>query len=175
MALVNPWVNSYKRLVPGYEAPVYICCDVQNRSSLIRIPGYDMDDPDAVRIELRSPDAACNPYLSFAAQISAGVKGIKEGVKPPPIRDINVFELSLKKLEKLGIRSLPADLEHALEMMEKSALVKETMGEEFLSHYLAAKKAHFKAYNDSLGHRKDDWSMDHMVSRFEVEELLPIL
>jgi glutamine synthetase len=175
MALVNPWVNSYKRLEPGYEAPVYICCDVQNRSSLIRIPGYDISNPNAVRIELRNPDAACNPYLSFAAQITAGVKGIEEGLKPPPIRDVNVFELSLKKLEKLGIRSLPSDLEHALEKMEKSALVKEMMGEEFLSHYLEAKKAHIKAYKDSLGHRKEDWSMDHVVSRYEVEELLPIL
>lgn len=175
MALLNPWVNSFKRLVPGYEAPVYICCDVQNRSSLIRIPGYDLKSPNGVRVELRNPDPSCNPYLALAAQISAGVRGIEEDLEPPKIQDINVFELSEMEREQLGIKSLPEGLEPALNLMERSDMVKEMLGEEFLAHYLEAKRAHVWAYKQNLGHRSDDKSMMVEVSRYEVEELLPIL
>jgi glutamine synthetase len=172
---LNPWVNSFKRLVPGYEAPAYICCDVENRSSLIRIPGYDMDNPNAVRVELRNPDPSCNPYLSFALQIWAGTKGIVEKLDPPLIRDINVFELGDEEMDEFGIKRLPPDLESALDLMEKSSLVREVMDEDFLNHYLIAKRSHLKGYKESLGHRSDDISMRVQVSRFEMDNLLPIL
>lgn len=174
-AVLNPWVNSYKRLVPGYEAPTYICWDVQNRSSLIRIPGYDLKNPNGVRIELRNPDPACNPYLCFALQIAAGVKGIEEELKPPSGQDINVFHTSDEERTKRGIKRLPPDLGAALDLLEKSKLAKGVMGEEFLARYVEAKRAHVKAYTDSLGHRADDWSMKVQISRFEIETLLPIL
>ncbi|MGA1820076.1 MAG: glutamine synthetase family protein [Thermoplasmatota archaeon] len=174
-AVLNPWVNSFKRLVPGYEAPAYICCDVQNRSSLIRIPGYEMNNPDAIRIELRNPDPSSNPYLSFALQIWAGIRGIVEGLEPPMIRDINVFELSEEEMDSMGIQRLPPEFGAALDLMEASALVKEVMGQDFLSHYLTAKRAHLEGYKTSLGHRKDDISMRVQVSKYEMDELLPIL
>ncbi|MFW3146372.1 MAG: glutamine synthetase family protein [Thermoplasmatota archaeon] len=172
---LNPWVNSFKRLVPGYEAPAYICCDVENRSSLIRIPGYDMSNPNSVRVELRNPDPSCNPYLSFALQIWAGVRGIVEEMEPPAIRDINVFELDDDEMERMGIRRLPPDLRSALELMGGSNLALEVMGERFLEHYITAKKAHLDAYLESLGHRRNDASMRMEISRFEIENLLPVL
>lgn len=174
-AALNPWVNSYKRLVPGYEAPAYICFDIQNRSSLIRIPGYDQNNPDAVRIELRNPDPCCNPYIAFSLQIMAGIKGIQEKMDPPDLKDINVFELSDQQMKQMGIKRLPSDLGSALDLMEGSPLVKETLGEDFLEHYITAKRAHLKDYLQSLGHRAHDSSMKLQVSRFEVEELLPVL
>ncbi|MGA1821973.1 MAG: glutamine synthetase family protein [Thermoplasmatota archaeon] len=174
-AVLNPWVNSYKRLVPGYEAPAYICCDVQNRSSLIRIPGYDMDNPDAIRVELRNPDPSSNPYLSFALQIMAGVRGITENLDPPLIRDIDVFHLTDEEMDSLNIQRLPSDLGSALDLLEGSDLAGEVFGIDFLSHYITAKRAHLKAYRMSLGHRADDLSMRIQVSRFEMENLLPIL
>lgn len=172
---LNPWVNSFKRLVPGYEAPAYICCDVENRSSLIRIPGYDMEDPNAIRVELRNPEPSCNPYLSFALQIWAGVSGIKEKLGSPLIRDINVFELKDNEMDELGIKRLPPDLGSALDLMERSALVKEVIGDEFLNHYMIAKRAHLKGYLDSLGHRREDVSMRVQVSKYEMKNLLPVL
>lgn len=174
-AVLNPWVNSFKRLVPGYEAPAYICFDVQNRSSLIRIPGYEMDNPNAIRIELRNPDPSCNPYLSFALQIMAGTKGIIEKLKPPQLKDINVFELSKAEMEEMGINRLPSDLGHALDRMEEGSVAREIMGDEFLSHYIKAKRSHLEDYVKSLGHRSSDCSYKIQVSRYEIENLLPIL
>lgn len=174
-AVLNPWVNSFKRLVPGYEAPAYICFDVQNRSSLIRIPGYELENPDAIRVELRNPDPSCNPYLSFSLQLMAGVRGIIEKLDPPQIKDINVFELSEEEMKEMGIKRLPSDLGSALDLLEKSPVCKEVMGEAFMKHYIIAKRAHLKAYLDSLGHRRKDPSMKIQVSRHEMEELLPIL
>ncbi|MGA1848198.1 MAG: glutamine synthetase family protein [Thermoplasmatota archaeon] len=172
---LNPWVNSFKRLVPGFEAPAYICCDVENRSSLIRIPGYDMGNPNAIRIELRNPDPSSNPYLSFALQIWAGTKGIIEELEPPKIDDINVFELSDPEMEEIGIQRLPPDLGSALDLMENSSLVREVMGGDFLKHYMIAKRSHLDEYTTSLGHRKDDLSMRVQISKYEMEGLLPIL
>ena len=174
-ACLNPWVNSFKRLIPGYEAPSYILCDIENRSSLIRIPGYDMDNENAVRVELRNPDPACNPYLSFALQITAGVRGVSEKLDPPEIRDIDVFHMDSAEIDGMGIRRLPPDLESALELLEKSELARETMGSEFLSHYVKAKRAHIRDYKRSLGHRKDDCSMQVQISKYEMDNLLPIL
>lgn len=174
-AALNPWVNSYKRLVPGYEAPAYICFDIQNRSSLIRIPGYDTESPDAIRVELRNPDPSCNPYIAFSLQIMAGIRGMREGLEPPELRDINVFELSNEEMDELGINRLPSDLGNALDRMEASDLSRGTLGDSFHSHYIKAKRAHLDHYYNSLGHRSDDVSMNIRISRFEVEELLPVL
>ncbi len=174
-AALDPWVNSYKRLVPGYEAPAYICFDVQNRSSLIRIPGYDLDDPNALRIELRNPDPSCNPYIAFSLQIMAGVKGIVDKLDPPDLKDINVFALSETEMEEKGIRRLPPDLGTALDLMESSDLVRDVLGDEFRTHYINAKRAHLQDYQDGLGHRLKDGSMRTQISRYEIEELLPVL
>ncbi len=174
-ASMNPWVNSFKRLVPGFEAPAYICFDIQNRSSLIRIPGYDQNNPEAIRIELRNPDPSCNPYIAFSLQIMAGISGIREKMAPPEIRDLNIFELTDAEMEEYGIARLPADLGSALDLMEGSSLASEVLGASFLEHYINAKRVHLKGYLDSLGHRINDSSMKVQISRFEVEELLPIL
>ncbi|RLF69451.1 MAG: glutamine synthetase [Thermoplasmata archaeon] len=174
-AVLNPWVNSYKRLVPGFEAPAYICFDIQNRSSLIRIPGYDQEDPDSIRVELRNPDPSSNPYLSFALQIAAGVSGISGKLEPPHMKDVDVFKLSDEEMSGMGISRLPPDLSSALSLMEEGELARSVMGETFLDHYIRAKRAHLEAYRSSLGHRCDDISMRVQVSRFEVEELLPVL
>jgi glutamine synthetase len=174
-AVLNPWVNSYKRLVPGFEAPAYICFDVQNRSSLIRIPGYDQSNENAVRIELRNPDPSCNPYIAFSLQIMAGVNGIIERLDPPDLRDINVFELSDQEMKDMGIERLPPDLGKALERLETSDFAKEVMGKDFHEHYIKAKRAHLSDYLRGLGHRKNDLSMKVQVSRYEMENLLPVL
>jgi glutamine synthetase len=172
---LNPWVNSFKRLVPGFEAPAYICCDVENRSSLIRIPGYDTSDPNAVRIELRSPDPASNPYISFSLQIMAGVRGMIEELDPPKIRDIDVFSLTEEEKDSLGINRLPPDLGMALDLMEGSDLARNVLGDRFLKHYLKAKRSHLNDYLGSMGHRSGDHSMKVQISRYEIETLLPVL
>jgi glutamine synthetase len=142
-AVTNPVVNSYKRLVPGYEAPVYISWSAQNRSSLIRIPATR---GNGTRIELRCPDPACNPYLAFALMLRAGLEGIKNKIDPGEPTNVNIFHLSDKEREERGIRSLPADLKEAIDEMKGSKFVKEALGEHVFSHYLCAKEMEWDEY-----------------------------
>ncbi|MFH0846793.1 MAG: glutamine synthetase family protein, partial [Chloroflexota bacterium] len=124
-AVTSQWVNSYKRLVPGYEAPVYLSWARRNRSDLIRVPEYKPGQEKATRFEIRSPDPACNPYLTFSVLLAAGLAGIKEGLEPPEPVEENVYEMSEAERKRRGIGSLPASLIEAVQLTEKSKLVKE--------------------------------------------------
>ncbi len=166
---LNQFVNSYRRLVPGFEAPVYICWDPQNRSNLIRKPHYEPGREKETRLELRSPDPAANPYLAFAMMIAAGLKGIEEKLPPPRPSRENVYALSAKKRNQLGIGTLPGSLDEAVARAGKSKLVKEVVGERFLNDYLHIKKKEIAEF------RKEKESSKNRLSRYELEKLLPIL
>jgi glutamine synthetase len=127
-AVTNQWVNSYKRLVSGYEAPVYICWAHRNRSALVRVPMYKPGKEKATRIELRSPDPACNPYLAFSVMLAAGLEGIEKGYElPEPVTD-NIYEMTDAERAKHGIGSLPGDLYEAIEAMEGSSMLRRPNG-----------------------------------------------
>ncbi|ALK04641.1 L-glutamine synthetase [Methanosarcina thermophila] len=158
-AIINPVVNSYKRIVPGYEAPVYITWSAKNRSSLIRIPATR---GNGTRVELRCPDPACNPYLAFALMLRAGLDGIKNKIDPGEPTNANIFHLTEKEREKRGIRSLPANLKEAIDEMRGSEFVKEVLGEHVFSHYLCAKEMEWNEYK-AIVH---PWELDkylHML------------
>jgi glutamine synthetase len=163
---LNQWVNSYKRLVPGFEAPVYICWDPQNRSNLIRKPEYEPGNEKAARLELRSADPGANPYLALAMMISAGVKGVEESLPKPKPSNMDVYHISQEEREKLGIKSLPGSLEDAVGLAEKSGLVKSVVGERFLSDFVLNKRKQVADYKESLVQK---------LSPYELEKLLPIL
>lgn len=160
--VLNQWVNSYKRLVVGYEAPAYICWGTKNRSALVRIPEYKPGKENATRVELRSPDPACNPYLAFALMFSAGLKGIEDKLKPLPSVEKDIFHLIKKEREKLQIGSLPGSLEEAICEFEKSELAKETLGEHIFNSLVANKKVEWDLYRTH-------------VSKYELDKYLPIL
>lgn len=158
-AITNPVVNSYKRIVPGYEAPVYITWSAKNRSSLIRIPATR---GNGTRVELRCPDPACNPYLAFALMLRAGLDGIKNKIDPGEPTNVNIFHLTEKEREKRGIRSMPADLKEAIDEMRCSSFVKEVLGEHVFNHYLSAKEMEWNEYK-AIVH---PWELDkylHML------------
>lgn len=146
--LTNPTVNSYKRFIPGYEAPCYISWSESNRSLLVRVPssrkGYD------ARIELRSPDPTANPYLALAACLKAGLEGIKNNEPLPPSIDVNIYKLSEKERESLGIKSLPISLNEAIRIAKKSDFIKELLGEKFASSYFAAKEQEYGEYRQTI-------------------------
>lgn len=145
-SVTNQWVNSYKRLVPGYEAPVYISWAQRNRSDLIRIP---MDKPgkeETTRIEYRAPDPACNPYLAFAVILAAGLEGIEKGYELKPPVEKNIYEMSEEERKKLGIGTLPGDLYEAILLTEKSKIVRETLGEHVFTKFLQNKKIEWNNY-----------------------------
>jgi len=145
-SVTNQWVNSYKRLVPGYEAPIYISWAQKNRSDLIRIPMYKPGKEKATRVEYRAPDPACNPYLAFAAMLAAGIEGIKKEYKLKAPIEKNVYEISEEERKKLGIDTLPGDLYEAILLTSKSKLVKETLGEHVFSKFLENKKIEWDNY-----------------------------
>jgi len=145
-ALLSPTVNSYKRLVPGYEAPVYICWGRRNRSALIRVPEYFPGNEKAVRTELRCPDPSCNPYLAFASMLKAGLAGIKNKIDPPESVEEDVYEFDDRQLEKFYIKTLPISLKEAIIEMTKSDLVKETLGDFTFERYLDAKTREWNEY-----------------------------
>jgi glutamine synthetase len=147
--VTNQWVNSYKRLVPGYEAPVYLSWARRNRSDLIRVPEYKPGKESGTRIEYRAPDPACNPYLAFACMLAAGLEGIEKGYKPPAPAEENVFDLSDAEKKKRGIGQLPGSLKEAVELAEGSALLRECLGEHLFESLLLNKKiewAKFRAH-----------------------------
>ena len=141
--ITNPLVNSYKRLVPGYEAPIYIAWSATNRSPLIRIPA---SRGAGTRVELRCPDPAANPYLVLATCLEAGLDGIRNQITPPDAVTENVFEMRLSQKAKLGIESLPGDLEEAVEELEKDDYIKNVLGEHITEKYIEAKKAEWADY-----------------------------
>lgn len=145
--ITNPLVNSYKRLVPGFEAPCYIAWSAKNRSPLIRIPSAR---GKGTRIELRNPDPSANPYLSLAVAIAAGLDGIQRGLTPPPSCEANIYDLSDDEREELGIGSIPSNLKNAINAMKKDELVKETLGEHITEKYLLNKEHEWKAYREQV-------------------------
>lgn len=145
-AIVAPTVNSYKRLIPGYEAPVYITWSKRNRSSLIRVPEYFPGKENSVRIELRSPDPLCNPYLAFPAIIKAGLDGINNKIDPPMPIEKDVFSLSEKERKELGIEALPESLGEALKELEKDSIIKEALGDYIFNKYIELKRKEWDEY-----------------------------
>ena len=146
VALTNPLVNSYKRLLPGYEAPIYIAWGQVHRSALIRIPSHTEGRDNSVRAELRSPDPSCNVYLALAAMLAAGLDGIEHGMEAPDPIEENIYELSPEEVQHYNIASLPGSLLEALDEMEGSALVRDVLGEHTFTLYMRAKKAEWKEY-----------------------------
>jgi glutamine synthetase len=146
-AIVAPTVNSYKRIVPGYEAPVYICWAQINRSAMIRIPEPGVGRELSTRVELRFPDPSCNPYLAIAVMLAAGLDGI-EGKKscPPPVNDLNIYEMDEVELGKLGIAQLPGSLAEALDELAQDEVLKESLGDQIYEAFIRAKWAEWAAY-----------------------------
>jgi len=161
-SICNQWVNSYKRLVPGYEAPVYICWGQRNRSALVRVPMYKPGEEMSTRAELRSPDPACNPYLSFAVMLAAGLEGIEKGYELPAPIEKDIFLLSDEEKETQGIKLLPGSLIEAIQITEKSHLVKETLGEHIFNKFIDNKKIEWDRYRIQ-------------VTDYELQKYLPIL
>jgi glutamine synthetase len=145
-AVTNQWVNSYKRLVPGYEAPIYVSWARNNRSALIRVPLPKRGRADSSRFEYRAPDPACNPYLAFAVVLAAGMKGVEEGYELPREADANLYEMTPAERMADGIASLPGSLAEALAEMEKSELVAEALGEHVFEWFLRNKRAEWADY-----------------------------
>ena len=161
-AISNQWVNSYKRLVPGYEAPVYLSWARRNRSDLIRVPEYRPGKETSTRIELRSPDPACNPYLTFAVMLAAGLEGVEKKYQPPAPIEENVYEMSEEVRRQRGIATLPGSLDEAIKLFEKSDLMRKTLGEHVFNAFIENKKIEWNKYSVQV----TDW---------ERERYLPIL
>jgi glutamine synthetase len=161
-AVVAPTVNSYKRLVPGYEAPVYICWARINRSALIRVPKSAKGRKEASRVELRCPDPSCNPYLAFAAMLSAGFDGIKKKMTPPEPVEENVYHFDDKKLEKLYIGTLPSSLSEATVELSGSRVMREALGGHIFNKLIEIQRKQWDAYRIQ-------------VTPWEMERYLPIL
>lgn len=149
-AITNQTVNSYKRLVPGFEAPVHISWARNNRSGLIRVPIPKRGNPSATRLEYRSPDPACNPYLAFSVILAAGMKGIREGYELPAEAGANLFQMSDADLAKMGINQLPQSLSDALKIMESSELVAEALGEHIFDWFLRNKRHEWMGYKTQV-------------------------
>ena len=161
-AITNQWVNSYKRLQGGGEAPAYICWGHNNRSALVRVPMYKPTKDQSARIEFRSLDSACNPYLAYAVILAAGLKGIEEGYELPPGAEDDVWALTERERRALGIDPLPTSLDEAIRAMESSELVAETLGEHVFEFFLRNKRAEWDEYR-------------RQVTAFERDKMLPVL
>jgi len=160
--VTNQWVNSYKRLVPGYEAPVYISWARINRSDLIRVPSYQRWGENSVRIEYRAPDPACNPYLAFSVMLAAGLEGVENEYEPPAPAEANVFEMTPQEREGRGIGTLPGSLWEAIQLAESSSLLRRTLGE--------------RVFRTLIQNKKIEWERFHtQVTDYEIKRYLPIL
>jgi len=158
-AIVNPTVNSYKRLISGYEAPVYIAWAQKNRSPLVRIPAKR---GISSRMELRSPDPSCNPYLAFAVVLKAGLDGIKNKMTPPPPIEGNIFHMREAEMAAKDIETLPANLNEALRELKKNRLICDFLGEHILDRFIAAKNLEWEEYRTSIS----QWEIDNYLTKF---------
>jgi len=156
VSILNPTINSFKRLIPGYEAPVYIGWSRRNRSALIRVPLYQPGKEVATRMELRCPDPSGNPYLQLASMLMAGLKGIEEGYEMPDPMEFNLYNLTEEEREAKGIESLPASLEQAVALSEKSELVKEILGPHSFERFITLKKKECEEYRLQV----TQWELD---------------
>jgi len=161
-SVTNQWVNSYKRLLPGYEAPVYITWARRNRADLIRIPEYQPGREEATRLEFRSPDPACNPYLAFSVILAAGLEGIEKEYEPPPPVEKNVFEMTEQEREERGIGALPGSLYEAIQLTESSELVRKALGEHLFNTFIHNRKVEWDRYRSQ-------------VTDYELKQYLPLL
>lgn len=158
-AITNPLVNSYKRLVPGYEAPVYIAWSEENRSPLIRIPARR---GDGTRIELRSPDPSCNPYLAMAVMLKAGLHGVKNGLTPPEPVNRNIYRMTAAERHAAGIPALPGSLEEALNALHEDEVIKSALGEHILTRFTEAKRIEWDIYRTQI----HSWEIDQYLMVF---------
>ena len=158
-AITNPVVNSYKRLVPGYEAPVYLAWSLANRSALVRVPAKR---GISTRVELRSPDPSCNPYLAFAAILEAALDGIKNKIDPPAPVESNIYKLTTKERKKQRIDSLPGSLYEALELMDKSLVAKAALGDHIFNEFMTAKNKEWDSYRTDVS----QWELDRYLERY---------
>lgn len=158
-AIANPTVNSYKRLVPGYEAPVYIAWSCRNRSPLVRVPAKR---GMSTRIELRSPDPSCNPYLALAVCLHAGLEGIEKGIEPPPPCDQNIYEMSEAERREKGIDTLPGSLEAAIQELEQDPVIREALGEHIFNRFVTAKTIEWNRYRTMV----HPWELEEYLSKF---------
>ena len=161
-SVTSQWVNSYKRLVPGYEAPVYLSWARRNRADLIRVPEYKPGRETATRIEYRSPDPACNPYLVFSVMLAAGLEGIEQGWDPPAPVEENVYEMTAEQRKRRGIKTLPGSLDEAVALTEKSTLVRKALGDHLFHAFIKNKKVEYNQYRIQ-------------VTEYEIKKYLPIL
>jgi len=161
-AITNQWVNSYKRLVPGYEAPVYLSWARRNRSDMIRVPEYKPGREKATRVELRSPDPGCNPYLAFAVMLAAGLEGVEKKYELPAPIEENVFEMTEAERHERGIGTLPGSLDEAIKLTENSELVRKTLGEHVFNAFIENKKLEWDKYRIQ-------------ITEYELKRYLPIL
>ncbi len=156
------WVNSFKRLVPGFEAPVYVTWASRNRSNMVRIPMYQAGKEGATRIEFRAPDSACNPYLAFAVMLHAGLEGIEQNIPLPEPMERDVFKMSPEDRERAGIKTLPGSLNEAIMAMEGSSLVRKALGDHIFDKFIENKKFEWDSYRAH-------------VHEYELERYLPVL
>lgn len=161
-AVTNQWINSYKRLVPGYEAPVYISWARRNRSTMVRVPMYKPGKEKATRIEFRAPDPACNPYLAFAVMLAAGLAGIENQYELPEPVEEDIFHMTEAERSARNINSLPGSLYEAIHECEKSKLVRETLGEHIFHKFIENKKIEWDRYRIQ-------------VNTYEIERYLPMI
>jgi len=160
--VTNQWVNSYKRLTPGYEAPVYVTWALTNRADLVRIPRAKPGKESACRLELRSPDPACNPYLVFSAILAAGLEGLKASDPLPQPAETNVAALSEEERRRRGIQALPRDLGEAIELAENSELLRRALGDHIFTSFLNNKRIEWQRYRSA-------------VTDYELKTYLPLL
>lgn len=168
--VLNQWVNSFKRLIEGYEAPVYIAWGQKNRSAYVRVPEYQPGKEHATRLELRSPDPSCNLYLAFATMFMAGLKGVKEKYPLADPVEENIYKMSNSKQKKFKIKTLPRTLENGLRAMEKSDFMKDTLGDHVFRTFIANKKLEIQEYSQNVS-----GEYDKQVSEYEVKRYLPVL
>jgi glutamine synthetase len=159
-SVTNQWINSYKRLVPGYEAPVYITWARRNRSTLVRVPMYKPGKEEATRIEYRSPDPACNPYLAFSVMLAAGMAGVKNRYELPPPTEKDVYLMSDEQRAREGIKTLPGSLIEAIVLTEKSDLVREALGEHIYRNFITSKKVEWDRYRVNV----TEWELKEYLS-----------
>ncbi len=160
--VLNQWVNSYKRLVAGYEAPVYVSWGRRNRSSLVRVPMYRVGKEKATRVELRSPDPSCNPYLAFSLMLAAGLRGVEQKYELPEPIEENIFHMDFETRNHLQIESLPDSLENAICVFSESTLARETLGDHIFESLIANKQVEWDRYRQA-------------VTSYEWEQYLPVL
>ncbi|MCR6545354.1 type I glutamate--ammonia ligase [Dehalobacterium formicoaceticum] len=158
-AVTNPTVNSYKRLVPGYEAPVYVAWSGQNRSPLIRIPAKR---GVSTRVEMRNPDPSCNPYLAIAVMLKAGLDGIKNKITPPPAVNQNIYEMNQKEKDDLAINSLPGSLEEAVKELKNDAVIMYALGNHAMDRFVEAKTLEWDEYRTKVSR----WEIDQYLTKF---------